>query len=176
MTISASGWSTFTSMSGGKAKIPLFAAFSWSCFAKLRISEASAVEAMTNSTGKFPPPGSAGGRMGKVWIPGTAPTFCWTSGRIWAAVRFRSFQGLSPSPQNPPDGKVIWKVKLVSGIPISIRFTSRVDWADLVEGGVGRGVHDPEDHALVLDRGQLARATGGTWPRRAARSRPTRCR
>ncbi len=109
--------------------MPLFAAASWSLLAKPRISAVSAVEAMTNSTGKLPPPGSAGGRMGKVWMPGMAATFCCTSGRIWAAERLRSFQGFSPSPQNPPDGKVIWKVKLVSGISMSTRFTSRVDWA-----------------------------------------------
>ena len=105
MTISASGWSTLTSMSGGKANIPLLAAFSWSCFAKLRISAESAVEAITNSTGKFPPPGSAGGRMGKVWIPGMAATFCWTSGRICAADRLRSFQGFSPIPRIPRRGR-----------------------------------------------------------------------
>ena len=129
MTISASGWSTFTSMSGGKANIPLLAAFSCSCFAKLRISAESAVDAMTNSTGKFPPPGRAEGRMGKVWIPGMVLTFRCTSGRICADDRVRSFQGFSPIPQKPPDGKVIWNVNLVSGMAITVRFTSRVERA-----------------------------------------------
>ena len=97
-------------------------------------------------------PAAGWGRSG---CPGWPPTFCCTSGRIWTAVRFRSFQGLSPTPQKPPDGKVIWKVKpgLRDRHHRPVHLPGRV--GHLVEGRVGRGVDDAEDDALVLDRRQL---------------------
>ena len=89
MSISDCGWSIFTSIGGGNQNFPLAAAFCWSCLAKSRISDSSAVEAMTNSTGKVPPPGSAGGSTAKVSTPGICETRCWISGSTWAVVRFR---------------------------------------------------------------------------------------
>ncbi len=65
--------------------------------------------------------------MGKVCTPGMAETLACTSGRIWKALRLRSSQGLRPSPQNPPVGVVIWKVKLVSGMVVISWCIARVD-------------------------------------------------
>ena len=70
------------SMMGGKANMPLCIAFSCSLPTKPRISGASAVDAITTSTGNWPPPGSAGGRTANVCTPGIALTFICTSGRI----------------------------------------------------------------------------------------------
>ena len=177
ITISDSGWSIFTSMSGGKANMPLLAAFSCSCSAKPRISAVSAVEAMTNSTGKLPPPGSAGGRMGKVWMPGMAATFCCTSGRIWKAVRLRSFHGFSPIAPEAAGREGDLEGELASpGWPCSALFTSPGRLGHLVERGVGGRVHDAEDDALVLGRGELARATGEHGDGEQRRSPPRRCR
>ena len=113
-----------TSISGGKANIPLCMAFPCNWRANSRISPVSAVDARTNSTGKSPPPGRAGGVVGKIRIPGIFCSFCWIPGRIWKTFRFRSSQGLTTIPPNPELGKVIWKVKSVSGSLRKIRFTS----------------------------------------------------
>ncbi len=54
-------------------------------------------------------------------------------------MRFRSSQGLRPTPQKPLSGKVIWKVKPASGIDITARFTAWVDgmsWSSVEFGGV----------------------------------------
>ena len=126
-------------MSGGNANSPLFAAFSWSCRANARISALSAVDAITNSTGNWPPPGSAGGRIGKVWMLGMAPTFACISGSIRNVERFRSSQGFIPTPQKPPFGKVIWNVKAASGKDIAASFTARVagvSWSSVEFEGV----------------------------------------
>ena len=126
-------------MSGGNAKMPLFAAACCSCCAKPRISALSAVEASTTSTGNCPPPGSAGGTMGKVCTPGMAATFPCTSGRIWEAVRLRSVQGLRPTPQKPVVGCVTWKVNSDSGVAITTRLISRVEcvtWSSVEFAGV----------------------------------------
>ena len=82
---------------------------------------------MTNSTGNWPPPGRAGGRIGKVWMPGMAATRPVTSGRISKALRFRSSHGLRVDPQNPLSGVVSWKTKFDSGISLTVRYTSRVN-------------------------------------------------
>ena len=72
---------------------------------------------MTNSTGKLPPPGSAGGTMANDCTPGTGMTLPATSGRILKAFRLRSSHGFRTTPQNPFVGEVIWKVKSDSGMP-----------------------------------------------------------
>ena len=106
-TISACGWSIFVSMIGGKANIPLAVAFSCNWRAKSRMTWGSAVEAMTNSTGKFPPPGKAGGTTAKRLIPGMVASLAETSGRISLGVRSRSPQDLRTMPAKPDDGWVI---------------------------------------------------------------------
>src|ERR1039458_5181688 len=60
MTTSTSGWSSLVSMIGGNANMPLAAALVCNISAYLRIVSGSAVAPMTNSTGNWPPPGSAG--------------------------------------------------------------------------------------------------------------------
>src|SRR2546421_8189316 len=114
-------------MMGGKANIPLSAAFCCSCWANARISLGSAVEAMTNSTGKLQQSGSAGGTMEKDWIPRTGATFALTSGRILKALRLRSSHGFNTTPQNPLVGDVIWKVKSDSGMRWTSLLISLVD-------------------------------------------------
>jgi len=139
MSISDCGWSTFTSMGGGNQNLPLSAAFCCSCLANSRISLSSAVEAMTNSTGKVPPPGSAGGSTANASIPGMAEIRCWISGSTCAVVRFRWLQGLSPTPQNPLLGVVSWKVNFDSGISITVLCTSAVEtssWSSVELEGV----------------------------------------
>ena len=113
-------------MIGGKANMPLVAAFCCNCSANFRIVSGSAVAPMTNSTGNWPPPGSAGGVAAMVRMPGMRLTFCCTSGMIWNTVRFRSPQGLSTRPPKPLSGKVIWKVWLASGTLINSRLTASV--------------------------------------------------
>ena len=124
MTNSDCGWSILTSISGGKANMPLCIAFCWILLANSRICPVSAVEARTNSTGNWPPPGSAGGVTGNIWMPGMACSFCCTSGMIWKMVRLRSSHGLTTMPPKPELGKVIWKVKSVSGTPMKTWLTA----------------------------------------------------
>src|SRR5918996_1039129 len=116
-------------MRGGNANIPLAIAFAWSCLAKSRISALSAVEAITNSTGNWPPPGSAGGAMANAWTPGIAETLAWISGRISNTDRSRCCHGSNTAPQKPPLGRVNWKVNSVSGVESKLWFTSRADGA-----------------------------------------------
>ena len=109
-TISACGWSILVSMIGGNANIPLAVAFFCSSRAISRISCGSAVEARMNSTGKFPPPGNAGGVTGNMFTPAKRESCCATSGRISFGVRSRSLHGLSTMPPKPEVGWVSWKV------------------------------------------------------------------
>lgn len=124
MTNSVWGWSIFTSSCGGKANIPLAAALAWSWRAKPRIWSVSAVEARMNSTGNWPPPGSAGGVTGNTCTPGMAMSLPCTSGRSPNTVRLRSSQGLVTMPLKPLLGKVIWKVNSVSGKVWNTLFTA----------------------------------------------------
>jgi len=64
----------------------------------------SAVEAITKSTGKSPPPGSAGGMIGMTRMPGMRDSRAEAS--IWssAVLLCRSFHGLVTMPLNPPVG------------------------------------------------------------------------
>ena len=94
-----------------------------------------------NSTGKLPPPGSAGGTMANDCTPGMAEIFPCTSGTILNAVRLRSSQGLRPSPQKPPVGKVIWKVNCDSGTLTASLWIMRVDgmiWSSVELAGDSR--------------------------------------
>ena len=132
MTNSAWGWSILTSITGGNANILLCIAFICSRLASSSICAVSAVEARMNSTGKSPPPGRAGGVTGKMRIPGIFCSSCWTPGRMSNTVRSLSSHGLTTIPPNPELGKVIWKVKSVSGTFRKIRLTSaalRLFWS-----------------------------------------------
>ncbi len=55
--------------------MPLFMAANWILLAKSRICSGSAVEARMNSTGNWPPPGSAGGVTGNILMPGILCNF-----------------------------------------------------------------------------------------------------
>ena len=102
-------------MRGGKANRPFVAAICCSFCANDRICSGSAVEDRTNSTGNWPPPGSAGGVTISSRIPGMLFTIPWIVGWIWNTVRFRSPQGWSTMPLKPLSGKVSWNVCAVSG-------------------------------------------------------------
>ena len=76
---------------------------------------------MTNSTGKMPELGSAGGRntgactpVSIICLPNSS---CW----IWKMLRVRSSQGFTIMPPKPPLGKVSWKLLLNSGIDWKLR-------------------------------------------------------
>ena len=71
-TSSISGWSILRSMMGGNANMPLVAATCCNCCANDKICSGSAVADRMNSTGKFPPPGSAGGGTIVERMPGDA--------------------------------------------------------------------------------------------------------
>ena len=137
----------------------LAAAVSASCRAKPRISLSSAVEAMTNSMGKLPPPGSDGGVTAKVWMPGMALTRFCTSGRICDDGPLALVPGLEPVAPEPAagEGDLEGEPRLGDLQHRPVHLPDRDH--QLVEGGVGRGVHHAEDDALVLDRRQFLRAT-----------------
>ena len=94
---------------------PLANAFCTIRFANSTSCWGSAVEAITKSTGKSPPPGSAGGIMEMTRTPGILPRPAAAS--IWICEVFfrRSLQGLVTIPPKPPVGKVSWKVCWYSG-------------------------------------------------------------
>ena len=102
---------------------PLAYALATSWFANPSSSRGSAVEAITNSSGNCPPPGSGGGVVAMTRTPGIALSFPNASGRICSVVRFRSLHGFTPMPEIPPKGCVSWKVCLVSGIDRKASFT-----------------------------------------------------
>ena len=86
---------------------PLAYALPTSWLAKSASCRGSAVEEMTKSTGKLPPPGRAGGTRAMTRTPGiferapeTSTWSCWV-------VFLRSSQGLVIIPENPPFGEVI---------------------------------------------------------------------
>jgi hypothetical protein len=94
---------------------PLAKAFPTSCFANSASCCGSAVEAITKSTGKSPPPGSGAGVIGITRMPGISDSLPVASTRSCSVVFFRSLQGLVTMPLKPPVGEVIWKVAPVSG-------------------------------------------------------------
>ncbi len=86
----------------------------------------SAVEAITNSTGKSPPPGSEGGMSGMIRTPGICASLAEASRWSSWEVRSRSLHGLMTMPPKPTVGKVIWKVASVSGKDSKTSLISRV--------------------------------------------------
>ena len=105
---------------------------------------------MTNSTGNWPPPGSAGGVATMVRMPGMPLTFVCTSGTIWNTVRLRSPHGLSTRPPKPLSGKVIWKVWLHSGTLMQLAVDRFGVEGGLVNRGIRRRLDDAHDEALVF--------------------------
>ncbi len=95
--------------------IPLAYAFPTSWFAIWTSWSGSAVDAMTKSTGKSPPPGSGGGTVEITRIPGIRDSPPAASIWICAVVFFRSLQGLVTIPPKPPVGKISWNEFLYSG-------------------------------------------------------------
>ena len=89
---------------------PLANAFPTSWLANSVSCCGSAVEAMTKSTGKSPPPGSGGGVSGMTRMPGICESFPATSISSCCVVFVRSLQGLVTMPPKPPVGDVIWKM------------------------------------------------------------------
>ena len=69
--------------------------------------------------------------------------------------RFRSLHGFVTMPEKPPDG--------IGNLECMLRFRHRLEHIvhflgeprGLVDGGIGRGLDDAEDHALVFFRRQL---------------------
>ena len=98
-----------------------------------------------NSTGKLLPPGSAGGVVANIWMPGIADSFACTSGRISVTERVRSDQGLTTSPPKPSapseapidGGNMNWKVIAASGV------SSSTASAAFDQTSSGRWTHSP---------------------------------
>ena len=103
--------------------IPLANAFCTSWFANATSCSGSAVEAMTKSTGKLPPPGSEGGTSEMTRTPGIFENPAAAATCSCSVLFFRSVHGLVTMPPNPPVGKVSWKVFWVSG---NDRYTSLI--------------------------------------------------
>ena len=98
------------SIIGGNAKLPLARALSLICSAYSNISSGSAVDALTNSTGKSLPPGRAGGVTGITVTPLIFLNALCTNGLIYGALRFRSLHLLKTMPLKPKLGYVSWKL------------------------------------------------------------------
>jgi hypothetical protein len=95
--------------------IPLANAFCTSCSANSRSRSGSAADAITKSTGKSPPPGSAGGVSGITRMPGICDSGPIDSISSCCAVFVRSLHGVVTMPPKPPVGNVIWKMLAASG-------------------------------------------------------------
>ena len=119
-TTSACGWSNFKSASANM-KRPLAKAFPTSWLANSVSLSGSAVEATTKSTGKSPPPGSAGGMSEITRTPGTFESPMAASTCSCSVVFLRWLQGFVTMPPKPPVGLVIWKMLSASG---NDRYTS----------------------------------------------------
>ncbi len=94
---------------------PLANAFCTILFANSTSCCGSAVEAITKSTGKSPPPGSAGGTIEMTRTPGILPSPAAASIWICVVFFFRSLHGLVTMPPNPPPGVMSWNVCWYSG-------------------------------------------------------------
>ena len=97
----------------------------------------SAVEATTKSTGKPPPPGSAGGTREITRTPGICENF--PAASIWSCdvLFLRSLQGLVTMPPKPPVGPVSWKMLWLSGNDLytSMTFLEKSDvWSSVALG------------------------------------------
>ena len=114
-TTSVCGWSNFTSVSANMKK-PLVNAFITIWLASSLTRSGSAVEAITKSTGRPPPPpGREGGVSGMTRRPAISDSLADTSICSSALDFVRWLHGLRPMPAKPPLGKMIWKVESVSG-------------------------------------------------------------
>ncbi len=94
---------------------PLAKAFPTSWPANSVSCGGSAVEAITKSTGKSPPPGRGAGVMGMTRTPGIVESLPADSISSCSVVFFRSLHGFVTMPPKPPVGPVIWKMLSVSG-------------------------------------------------------------
>ena len=113
-TTSACGWSNFRSASA-KMNSPLAKAFATSWLASSLSCCGSAVEAITKSTGKSPPPGRGAGVSGITRTPAIFESGSVDSMRSCSVVFCRSLQGLVTMPPKPPVGPMIWKMLSLSG-------------------------------------------------------------
>src|SRR5258706_13243436 len=95
--------------------MPLWNAFPTSWFAIPTSWLGSAVDAMTKSTGKSPPPGSGGGTVEITRIPGLLDRPPEPSIWICCVVFLRSLQGLVTIRPKPPLGNTICNEVLDAG-------------------------------------------------------------
>ena len=102
-TTSAWGWSNFRSASANM-KSPLANALPTSWFATSTSCSGSAVDAITRSTGKSPPPGSGAGVMGITRTPGISASFGETAISSSSVVRVRSLHGFITMPREAAGG------------------------------------------------------------------------
>ena len=136
-------------------KMPLANAFCTSWFANSTSCSGSAVEAMTKSTGKLPPPGSGGGVSAMTRMPGIfeslAATSTWSCGRALLALAPRLRDHAAEAAARERD--------LEDVLGLGERLEDVVDLLGeelrLVERRVRRRLDDAEDDALVLLRRQL---------------------
>ena len=156
-TISVLAWSICTSVIGGNANCPLFAA-SWTiCSAKRTISSWLAVDAMTNSTGKNPALGRADGRNAGARIPRDPPEL--------AAQLFLNREdaplALLPRLDEHAAEAARRERDLEAVIELRLRLEMSFDLlgvrGELLERRVGRDVDGAEDDALIFVRRELAR-------------------
>ena len=92
--------------------------------AKRVISSWSAVEAITNSTGRKPALGRAGGKNTGARTPAMPASLKLVSLAMAKICRLRWSQGLTNMPPKPWKGKVIWKAASNSGVSLKMRVTS----------------------------------------------------
>ena len=137
-------------MIGGKANMPLAAAFCCNCSANFRMVSGSAVAPMTNSTGNWPPPGSAGGAAAKVRMPGMLLTFVCTSGSDLE----HGALALAPGLEHQAGEAVVREGDLEGLHRLGHAQQLAVDRVGveggLVNGRIGRRLDDAHDKALVL--------------------------
>ena len=94
---------------------PLANAFPTSWLAKSTSLSGSAVDATTKSTGKSPPPGSAGGMSEITRTPGIFESAAADSTWSCSVLFLRSLHGFVTIPPKPPLGPVSWKMLWLSG-------------------------------------------------------------
>ncbi len=142
-------------MIGGKANMPLSMAFCWICLARSRIWSSSAVEARTNSTGNWPPPGRAGGVTGNIRMPGMACSLLLhlgqdlENGALPLVPGFDHHAAETGGREGDLEGELCLRHAEKGAVG-----RRGVD-AGLVEGGIGRGIDDAENDPLVLGGGKF---------------------
>ena len=156
ITSSTSGWSILVSMIGGKANMPLVAAFCCNCCGELQ----DHLRLGGGGDDELDRELAAAGQRRRAWptmvrMPGMRLTFCCTSGTIWNTVRLRSPQGLSTRPPKPLSGKVIWKrlrrLRHAHQLAVDRLGVKR----GLVDRRIRRRLDDAQDDALVFRRRQF---------------------